>query len=144
MELERAKVAGMPVVENGVVVGVVTLRDLFRAADVPSPRGCDVRAVASVRARPGPRGKTVGDVMSRHALTVEAEQSVAATAGVMCEGGVNRVPVVDGEHHVVGILTPDDVVTAVAVPMNESAGAQRRLASPADGPGLKPERFGRR
>jgi len=35
LELERAKVAGGPVVENGVVVGVVTLRDLFKAADVP-------------------------------------------------------------------------------------------------------------
>ena len=33
LELERAKVAGGPVVENGVVV--VTLRDLFKAADVP-------------------------------------------------------------------------------------------------------------
>ena len=35
LDLERAKVAGGPVVENGVVVGVVTLRDLFKAADVP-------------------------------------------------------------------------------------------------------------
>jgi CBS-domain-containing membrane protein len=32
----------------------------------------------------------------------------------MCEGGVNRVPVIDQEHHVVGILTRDDVVAAVA------------------------------
>jgi CBS domain-containing protein len=38
LELERAKVAGGPVVENGVVVGVVTLRDLFTAADVLSTR----------------------------------------------------------------------------------------------------------
>jgi CBS domain-containing protein len=114
LELERAKVAGGPVVENGVVVGVVTLRDLFKAADVP------LHAVATsgpwlrfehVLAR---AGKAVGDVMTGRALTVEADQSVAAAAVVMCEGGVNRVPVIDQEHHVVGILTRDDVVAAVA------------------------------
>jgi predicted transcriptional regulator len=52
--------------------------------------------------------------MTRHALTVEADQSVAAAAVVMCEGGVNRVPVIDQKHHVAGILTRDDVVAAVA------------------------------
>jgi acetoin utilization protein AcuB len=114
LELERAKVAGGPVVENGVVVGVVTLRDLFKAADVPlhaaATSGPWLR-FEHVLAR---AGKTVGDVMTRRALTVEADQSVAAAAVVMCEGGVNRVPVIDQEHHVVGILTRDDVVAAVA------------------------------
>jgi acetoin utilization protein AcuB len=113
-ELERAKVAGGPVVENGVVVGVVTLSDLFRAADVPlhaaATSGPWLR-FEHVLAR---AGKAVGDVMTRRALTVEADQSVAAAAVVMCEGGVNRVPVIDQEHHVVGILTRDDVVAAVA------------------------------
>jgi acetoin utilization protein AcuB len=114
LELERAKVAGGPVVENGVVVGVVTLRDLFKAADVPlhaaATSGPWLR-FEHVLAR---SGKAVGDVMTRRALTVEADQSVAAAAVVMCEGGVNRVPVIDQEHHVVGILTRDDVVAAVA------------------------------
>lgn len=96
------------------MVGVVTLRDLFKAADV------SLHAAATsgpwlrfehVLAR---SGKAVGDVMTRRALTVEADQSVAAAAVVMCEGGVNRVPVIDQEHHVVGILTRDDVVAAVA------------------------------
>jgi hypothetical protein len=32
----------------------------------------------------------------------------------MCRGGVNRVPLIDQEHWVVGILTRDDVVAAVA------------------------------
>lgn len=114
LELERARVAGGPVVESGVVVGVVTLRDLFKAADVPlhaaATSGPWLR-FEHVLAR---AGKTVGDVMTRRALTVEADQSVAAAAVVMCEGGVNRVPVIDQEHHVVGILTRDDVVAALA------------------------------
>jgi CBS-domain-containing membrane protein len=128
LELERAKVAGGPVVENGVVVGVVTLRDLFKAADVPlhaaATSGPWLR-FEHVLAR---SGKAVGDVMTRRALTVEADQSVvAAAAVVMCEGGVNRVPVIDEEHHVIGILTRDDVVAAVAG-AHERAGG--REASP--------------
>ncbi len=113
-ELERAKVSGGPVVKDGVVVGVVTLHDLFRAADVP------LHATATsgpwlrfehvlARAR-----KTVDDVMTRRALTVEADQPLAAAAVVMSQGGVNRVPVIDQERRVAGILTRDDVVAAVA------------------------------
>lgn len=122
LELERGKVAGGPVVENGVVVGVVTLRDLFRAADVPlhaaATSGPWLR-FEHVLAR---AGKTVGDVMSRQALTVEADESLAAAAVVMCEGGVNRVPVIDKERHVVGIVTRDDVVAAVARAHERAAG----------------------
>src|SRR6266508_4490542 len=88
LELERAKVTGGPVVENGVVVGVVTLRDLFKAADVPLH---------------------------------------AAAAVVMCEGGVNRVPVIDREHHVIGILTRDDVVAAVARAHERAGGRDASL-----------------
>jgi CBS-domain-containing membrane protein len=114
LELERAKVTGGPVVENGVVVGMATLRDLFKAVDVPlhaaATSGPWLR-FEHVLAR---AEKTVGDVMTGRALTVEADQSVAAAAVVMCEGGVNRVPVINEEHYVVGILIRDDVVAAVA------------------------------
>ena len=40
--------------------------------------------------------------------------ALAAAAVIMCRGGVNRVPLIDQEHCVVGILTRDDVVAAVA------------------------------
>jgi CBS domain-containing membrane protein len=114
LELERGKVAGGPVVKDGVVVGVVTLRDLFQAADVPlhaaATSGPWLR-FEHVLAR---SRKTVGDVMTRRALTVEADQPLAAAAVVMSQGGVNRVPVIDQERRVAGILTRDDVVAAVA------------------------------
>jgi CBS domain-containing protein len=114
LELERATIAGGPVVKDGVVVGVVTLRDLFLAADV-SPHAAATSGpwlrFERVLAR---AGKTVGDVMSRRALTVEAGQPLAAAAVAMHHGGVNRLPVIDQEHRVVGILTRDDVVAAVA------------------------------
>ncbi len=42
--------------------------------------------------------------------------ALAGAAVIMCRGGVNRVPLIDQEHCVVGILTRDDVVAAVAWP----------------------------
>jgi predicted transcriptional regulator len=50
--------------------------------------------------------------MTRRTLTVEADQPLAAAAVIMCRGGVNRVPLIDQEHWVVGILIRDDVKTA--------------------------------
>jgi CBS domain-containing protein len=59
-------------------------------------------------------GRTVDDVMSRRAVTVRASDTVEDAAARMSAAKVNRVPVVDADHRLVGILTRDDVVTAVA------------------------------
>jgi CBS domain-containing protein len=59
-------------------------------------------------------GRRVEDVMSRRAVTVRAFDTVEDAAARMFATKVNRVPVVDEEHRLVGILTRDDVVAAVA------------------------------
>jgi CBS domain-containing protein len=112
--LERAGVSGAPVVRNGRVAGVATLRDILRSE--PANGG----PVATT----GPwlrherdldhSGRTVDDIMSRRAVTVRATDSVEDAAARMYAATVNRVPVVDGDHRLVGILTRDDVVAAVA------------------------------
>jgi hypothetical protein len=63
--------------------------------------------------------------MTRHALTVEADQSVAAAAVVMCEGGVNRVPLIDQKHHVAWPGSSPETTWSQPwpVPMNEPVGA---------------------
>ena len=113
-KLERAGISGAPVVRDGRVAGVVTLRDILRSE--PETGG----PVATT----GPwlrherdldhSGRQVEDVMSRRAVTVRTSDTVEDAAARMSATKVNRVPVVDGDHRLVGILTRDDVVAAVA------------------------------
>ena len=56
---------------------------------------------------------SVGDVMSRNLLTVEATTALAAAAERMCDLNVGAVLVLNGES-VTGILTERDVLRAVA------------------------------
>lgn len=106
----RRGVAGAPVVEGGVVVGVVTLADLWE-------RTGHVRAQTSGPfLRPERHLSTfdVRDVMTRDVVTVTTDTLLIDAAVMMEARGVNRLPVVDATGRPVGILARDDVIRAVA------------------------------
>lgn len=117
-------VSGLPVVwSDGRVVGVISEGDLLKrwqALQVPSfvsilggmfPTGSlqfleqQVRQIAAVK---------VADVMTRPAVTAAPEWSVAEAARAMMRHGVKRLPVVDPEGRLVGIVTRADLIRAMA------------------------------
>ena len=59
-------------------------------------------------------GQTVGEVMSRDLITIDPDKSVREAAQLMHDRSVHRLPVVDTDHHVVGILTRGDIVRTMA------------------------------
>jgi CBS domain-containing protein len=81
------------------VVGVLTDRDIVVAVIA--------REVAAQELK-------VGDVMTRDPLLAEESQPVESVLCLMREVGVRRVPVVDREGHLVGVLSLDDVLEAMA------------------------------
>jgi CBS domain-containing protein len=103
-------VTGGPVVEHGKVVGVITLRDLLEreghvSGQTTGPFLRGERHLANL---------TVGDVMTRGAVTARADQPLVEAIVSMDEVGVSRLPVVDEQERAVGILARDDVLRAVA------------------------------
>ena len=89
-----------------VPIGIVTDRDLVIeviAQQVP---------VESV---------TVNDVMSRDLIKVEEQDALIDTLKLMLKRGVRRVPVVDGQGSLQGILTADDAIELMAESMNDLA-----------------------
>jgi CBS domain-containing protein len=56
--------------------------------------------------------RTVGEAMSAPALTIGARRPVTETATRMIEEGVNRLPVVDHNERLLGIITRADLVRA--------------------------------
>jgi CBS domain-containing protein len=95
--LERG-ISGVPVVdEDGFPIGIVSKTDLLRARF--ERRDADA---------------TAGDLMMPLAFTLAETQAIEEAAALMATEGVHRVPVVDQEGRVVGILTSLDIVRKVA------------------------------
>ncbi|MCB5180864.1 CBS domain-containing protein [Streptomyces antimicrobicus] len=101
--LVQHDISGVPVVDDeDRVVGVVSQTDLL-AHPAPLPR-TGAQDGAPVPAR------TAGDLMSAPAVTVRAEEAAADAARLMTRRGIERLPVVDVEDRLVGIVTRRDLL----------------------------------
>jgi CBS domain-containing protein len=95
-KFELFGITGMPVVEKGRIVGIVSQSDILKKL-----KGGSVADMA------------VKDVMVEEVITAAPTESVVAVARLMVEKKINRVPVVESEK-VVGIVTRGDIIKAVA------------------------------
>ncbi len=59
-------------------------------------------------------GQRVKDVMTDHVITIEPDKSLREAAHLMHDKKVRRLPVVDADQQVVGILTRGDIVREMA------------------------------
>ena len=98
---------------RSVLVGVVTDRDI----------------VVEVVARKSDLDRlTVGDIMTRHPLVAHERDSIVSTLDAMSELGVRRVPVMNEEDALVGVLALDDLFQILASQIHNMAaivGTQR-------------------
>lgn len=107
------RISGLPVVEDGsVVVGIITEADFLIRDSGPRPRLLRMFIDDTV---PVP-GESVGDAMTPHPTVVMAETTVAAAGRTMANKNVKRLPVVDADGHLVGIISRSDIVRAFARP----------------------------
>ena len=114
--LAEHRISGLPVIDDERrVLGVLSEGDILyketgakdkpglidRLLSVP-PVGLDLKLAA----------KTVGEAMSAPALTVGPRRPVTEAASLMIDEGVNRLPVIDDEERLIGIITRADLVRA--------------------------------
>lgn len=112
------RISGLPVVdEDDKVIGVLSETDLMvRQAATPDPfdpprrrrlagltRGAR-RQAAKARAR------TAGQLMTEPPVTVHADDSIVEAARTMAQRRVERLPVLDEEDRLVGIVTRRDLL----------------------------------
>jgi len=97
-------VGSLPVVsdfQTTKLIGIVTDRDLT------------VRVVAEGR---DPKGTIIEEVMTHEPVTCHAEDEVQQVLDIMTEHQVRRVPVVDNNGSLVGIIAQADIATRIAEP----------------------------
>ncbi|MEV6103493.1 CBS domain-containing protein [Streptomyces sp. NPDC051940] len=129
-KLIRHRISGLPVVDDDEkVIGVISETDLMmrqagqgeqEAAPYESWRS---RLAGWRRLSRGQRHKaharTAGQLMSTPAVTVPAGETIASAARTMALHGIERLPVVDEEDRLVGIVTRRDLLRIFLRPDSE-------------------------
>lgn len=128
--LRDNKISGAPVVDDQEkVIGVVSEGDIMRLLEVHSPRlnlilpspldwielpirmkyefdeiAEDMNRAALV---------LIGEIMTKKVFTIKQDDDVSDAAQIMDTHSVNRLPVVDDEGKLIGIVTRGDIISAM-------------------------------
>jgi CBS domain-containing protein len=124
--IERG-LGGLPVVDaEGRPLGMVTKTDLLRAEGCHDWHRAEEGARAEPRPAAGAAAGTVGAIMTELAIAVHESMSIAQAAALMAYEGVHRLPVVDDDQRLVGVLSSLDVMHWIG----ERAGYLMRAVAP--------------
>lgn len=114
--LSDHRISGMPVVNDDKrVIGVISEADiLFLTGINTEHKFKDI--LRRLLGEPVPArkvGETVGDIMSMPPITALAADDVRQVAAVLDERRIKRLPVVDDEGRLIGIISRADIVRAM-------------------------------
>lgn len=116
---ERIGVKALPVLgEGGALVGILSIGDILKAVYPPYLYLLDLGEFAwdgmvETFAKKA-AGKKVSDLMSTRVITVREDSTLMECVDHMLKSGVKRVPVLNKEHSVVGMLYEKDVFYEIA------------------------------
>ena len=102
--MQSENIGSIPVIENGQsqkLVGIVTDRDLA------------LKIVAEGR---DPQTTKVEEVMTHNVVTCRADDDLQKALAAMANHQLRRIPVVDNDNRIVGIIAQADVATRVDEP----------------------------
>jgi len=116
--MKASRIRRMPVVEDDVVVGIITLTDVYRL--MPE----DVNPTMEKIAADLRIGKTVGEVMRREVMTADPREPLEDVAQRMRRHRLSGMPVIRNEK-LVGMITESDIFEGFAHAMGAGQGGIR-------------------
>ncbi len=114
--LSERKISGMPVInEQGRVIGVISEADILASAGLGKKRAAGdflrrLMGEAVTGRRPGHRA---GDVMTSPPITTGPFEDIKEVAVVLDKHRIKRLPVVDNDGKLLGIISRGDIIRAI-------------------------------
>lgn len=115
--MEELNVGAIPVCEGERLIGMVTDRDIV------------VRGVAQ---EANLKGCKLSGIMSGHVRTVRENDDVSDVLGEMAAAKIRRMPVVDQQDHLVGIIALGDIAAKCPAEHDDIAQSLGDISSPAE------------
>jgi len=121
------RVSGLPVVDDGKVVGILTEGDLLRRSETGTtrhrPRWLEVLMGPGRMAGEYVRthGRRVDDIMSQNVISVSEDTALDEVVQLMERRRIKRVPVLDGDD-LVGVVSRADLLRALAQALEKAPG----------------------
>jgi CBS domain-containing membrane protein len=115
--LRERRIKALPVIDKvRRVVGVVTLADFMRHADLELHHGWADRLRTLIRpslTTHSDKPEAVGQIMVRQVRVASAERPISELIPLFADTGHHHIPIIDADRRLVGIITQSDVVAAL-------------------------------
>jgi len=110
------QVSGIPIVDDDErLVGIVTEADIVHREALRAG-GARMGVLHTMIGDDEPIPTTAGEAMTGHVITASSEMEHTSAARLMETKGVKRLPVVDADGHIVGIISRSDIMASFARP----------------------------
>ncbi|MCW3988309.1 MAG: CBS domain-containing protein [Candidatus Bathyarchaeota archaeon] len=104
LRMLRHSVGALPVIDKEKkLVGIITLRDIDLAGNEAS-------------------ALLVEDLMTTNLITDNEDAPISEIAETMLRTGIQRIPIVDADHRLIGLVTQTTVIRAAAKWLNQKHG----------------------
>ena len=113
--MERYRISGVPITENGKLIGIITNRDLRFETDLT---------------------QRISDCMTReHLITAPVSTSLEDAKKILGKHRIEKLPLIDADGNLKGLITIKDIEKAQKYPNSAKDGKGRLLAAAAVGVG---------
>ncbi|GEM_PF-3715875 len=109
--MDKHKIDLMPVVDNTLIIGVVSENDLIRLVKSQPMAGMSATMITDLPKNISNR--TVGEIMTRHPITINHRASLSEAIKAMTASNLKRIVVLDDNKKLLGIARIKDLFSNI-------------------------------
>ncbi len=117
MLMAKHKIHSIPIVDRtNKIEGIVTIADFLNQVKTPTKESLKERLEHFLKRSKGiktDKPEYAGHLMQRAVITVQPDQHILDLFPIFYEKGIHHLPVVDADNHLLGMVTPKNLLLAL-------------------------------